>query len=367
MKIVYFTHSLSSDWNHGNAHFLRGLLRALRKRGHDAVAAERRRNWSADNLYADRGAWPFVRFGRIYPDLAVRTYGGGSCLREEVDRLTADADVVIVHEFSEPELVSAVAAARRDRNGFVALFHDTHHRAVTEPCEIRRFELAGFDGVLAYGDALAEVYRTEYAVPRVWTFHEAADTTVFRPMEAEKADDVVWIGNWGDEERTREIREYLVDSARCLEDLRFAVHGVRYPEGAVRELGSAGIDFRGWIANYDVPEAFARAKLTLHIPRGPYREMLPGIPTIRPFEAMACGIPMLCAPWEDTEGLFRPGRDYIPVASPGEMRDGIRRLSRDADARARIGESGVERIRARHTCDHRAEELEAVVAELTRV
>ena len=236
-------------------------------------------------------------------------------LDEEVDALTRGADLVIVHEFNEPELVGAVGHVRKRRGDFLLLFHDTHHRAACAAWQMARFNLQHYDGVLAYGDSLAEVYRRAFGQEHVWTFHEAADTTVFYPRGAEKRDDVVWIGNWGDEERSREIREYLVDSAAALPELRFAVHGVRYPEAGLREIREAGIDFRGWIANYHVPDAFARAKMTLHIPRGPYLDRLPGIPTIRPFEALACGIPLLSHPVARRRGALPGGRDYVPVRS----------------------------------------------------
>ncbi|HET8654661.1 MAG TPA: glycosyltransferase [Longimicrobiaceae bacterium] len=365
MKIVIFAHSLASDWNHGNAHFLRGLMRALAKRGHDVVACERWRNWSTDNLLADHGYAPLMEYARAFPDLQSRFYGRESSLDDEVDELTRGAALVLVHEFNDPELVRAVGDLRARRGDFALLFHDTHHRAASAPEQIAQFELTHYDGVLAYGRSLETVYRARFGWENVWTFHEAADVTVFHPREAEKEDDVVWIGNWGDEERTREIREYLVDSARLLPELSFAVHGVRYPESGLREIREAGIDFRGWIANHRVPEAFARARMTVHIPRGPYLALLPGIPTIRPFEAMACGIPLLSTAWNDVEGLFREGRDYLQIHSPTEMREQMLRLSRDEEARARLAESGRETILARHTCDHRAEQLESIFAEVT--
>lgn len=367
MRVVYFAHSVVSDWSHGNAHFLRGLLRALGERGHEVVACERRQNWSTESLFEDHGAEPIVEFARRFRDLDVRTYGEWDTILEEVDALTRDADLVVVHEFNEPELVGAVGRARRRRADFVALFHDTHHRAVSVPHQIERLNLRGYDGVLAYGDSLAEVYRRDFGFERVWTFHEAADTSVFRPLVREKTDDVVWIGNWGDDERTRETREYIVDSARRMPDLRFAVHGVRYPKAARKEIRAAGIEFRGWIANFRVPEAFARAKMTLHVPRGPYLDALPGIPTIRPFEALACGTPMLSTPWEDREELFRAGEDYLRVESPAEMREAVRRLATDEDERLRLAENGLETIRARHTCAHRAERLEAIYDDVAAV
>ncbi len=364
MKIVLFTHSLVSDWSHGNAHFLRGLARALTARGHEVVSCERWRNWATDELLEEQGAGPIVEFARLFPDLHIRVYGGWETIMDEVDELTRGADVVLVHEFNDPELIGAVGVARARRGDFLALFHDTHHRAATVPWQVARFNLMHYDGVLAYGASLAEVYRRDFGIDRVWSFHEAADVTVFKPVNATKTDDVVWIGNWGDDERSREISAYLVESARQLPELRFAVHGVRYPEAGRRAIEEAGIEFRGWIPNYKVPAAFARAKLTLHIPRGPYVSTLPGIPTIRPFEALACGIPLISTPWRDVEGLFRAGTDYLVARTPAEMREQILRLAHDEDARLSLAAHGLETIRARHTCGHRAEQLEAIVDRL---
>ncbi len=360
MRIVLFSHSLSSDWSHGNAHFLRGLVRSLQKRGHSVTSCERWRSWSSDNLYEDHGHGPFLEFARTFPDLDIQIYGAWDRIMDEADHLTRGADLVIVHEFNEPELVGALGLLRHRRDDFLLLFLDTHHRPVSAPWQTGRFNLQHYDGILAYGDSLARVYRETFGQEQVWTFHEAADTTVFHPRAAEQSDDVVWIGNWGDDERSGEIGEYLVDSARLLPELRFAIHGVRYPEQGLRSIREAGIEFRGWVANYRVPEVFARAKMTLHIPRGPYLQQLPGIPTIRPFEAMACGIPLISTPWPDVEGLFREGEDYLMVHSPPEMREQMLRLASDPDTRARLAESGLRTIRARHTCDHRAEQLDGI-------
>jgi spore maturation protein CgeB len=359
MRIVILAHSFVSDWSHGNASFLRGLCRALVRRGHRVVAAERWRNWSADSLYEEQGAGPIVQFARVFPELELRVWSERR-LRDDVTELTRGADLVIVHEFNEPALVDAVAAERRRRGDFLAFFHDTHHRAVTAPDQIRRLDLDGYDGVLAFGASLAEVYRREFGHRRVWVFHEAADTSVFRPLDRDRTGDVVWIGNWGDGERSRELHDYLVGAASALPELRFAVHGVRYPPDGLHALAAAGIEFRGWLANLDVPEAFARSKMTVHIPRGPYVRQLPGIPTIRPFEALACGIPLICAPWEDRERLFLAGTDYVPVSSPAEAIDWMRRLAVDDDARGRLAEAGLAAIRGRHSCDHRAEQLESI-------
>jgi len=367
MRVVFFVHSLISDWNNGHAHFLRGLMTALIRQGHEVLACEPWRNWSSDNLFQDHGAGPIVEFARRFPKLWIEVYSGREQIIAEIDRLTQGADLVIVHEFNEPELVGAVGDIRHRRRDFQLLFHDTHHRTVSVPYQIARLNLAHYDGVLAFGDVLANVYRSRFGIDRVWTFYEAADTSVFFPMDLEKTQDVVWIGNWGDDERSAEIHSYLIDSARALNELRFVVHGVRYPNEAISALHKAGIAYLGWVPNYRVPEVFAHSTMTLHIPRRYYRECLPGIATIRPFEALACGIPLLSLPWHDQEGLFRTGKDYLVVESPKEMRAAMARLAQDSELRERLAEHGLETIRAYHTCEHRAEELVDIYRQLGAV
>ena len=193
-----------------------------------------------------------------------------------------------------------------------------------------------------------------------WTWHEAADTRVFHPIASEKDGDLVWIGNWGDEERADTLREYLIRPVKEL-GLRAAVYGVRYPEPVLDELSKAGIEYKGWLANYRVPEVFSRYRLTIHVPRKPYVEALPGIPTIRPFEALACGIPLLSAPWHDAEHLFRPGADFLFAHCEMQMRDHMRMVLEYPEVAQRQAASGLETIVARHTCRHRVDELLEVI------
>jgi spore maturation protein CgeB len=201
---------------------------------------------------------------------------------------------------------------------------------------------------------------------RAWTWHEAADTNVFHPLRrGDFEGDVVWIGNWGDDERTAELREFLIEPIAALK-LRAKVYGVRYPEHALEALRKAGIEYGGWIANHRVPEIFARYRLTIHVPRRPYVESLPGIPTIRPFEALACGIPLVCSPWDDAEHLFTPGEDYLVARDGTEMKKHIRALLEDKQMARDLAEHGLATIRARHTCAHRVDELLNIYDEVKR-
>ena len=362
MRIVYFTHSLISCWNHGNAHFLRGVMRALLAAGHDVRIMEPAQSWSRDNLLAEHGAPAQHDFAEQFPMLADRV----TIMDDAIDAAVEGADLVLVHEWNEPSLVAAIGGKRTQGGRFTLLFHDTHHRMVSEPDAMARYDLSGYDGVLAFGETLSAAYRRQGWGHRVFTWHEAADTALFHPPIApQERAGAVWIGNWGDGERSQELRDYMLAPVRDL-GVPLDIYGVRYPEEAKAELARRGIVYHGWAANARAPEIFARHLFTVHVPRGFYVSHLPGIPTIRVFEALACGIPLLSSPWEDPEHLFSPGLDFLQARTPAEMRALMRDVINDPALRHSLALHGWETIQARHSCAHRAQELLAIAAGLQR-
>ena len=154
--------------------------------------------------------------------------------------------------------------------------------------------------------------------------------------------------------------EFLIQPLEAL-PLAARVHGVRYPEDATRALADAGIEYAGWLPNFRVPEVFARFRLTLHIPRLPYTRALPGIPTIRPFEALACGIPLISRAVGRLRALFTPGADYLVARDGQEMTKHIKALLHDKGMAREVSQrTGSKTILARHTCAHRVDELLAI-------
>jgi spore maturation protein CgeB len=357
MRVLMFYHSLVSDWNHGNAHFLRGIVAELLDRGHDVRVMEPRDGWSRANLLRDHGADALDGFGRAYPRLRSEIYDPAEI---DVDALLQQADLALVHEWNPHDLVARLGAAHSKHPGCRLLFHDTHHRSVTEPMSMSAYDLSGYDGVLAFGDVIRDLYLERGWAAAAWTWHEAADTRVFYPrVTADRQGDVVWIGNWGDEERTAELEEFLIGPIREL-GVKATLYGVRYPEPARRALARHGIAYGGWLPNYEVPAVFARHLVTIHVPRRPYVESLHGVPTIRPFEAMACGIPMISARWDQTGDLFAPGLDFLVARSGTEMTAHLRDLLANQERRRQLAAHGLATVRRRHTCAHRVEELLAI-------
>jgi spore maturation protein CgeB len=129
-------------------------------------------------------------------------------------------------------------------------------------------------------------------------------------------------------------------------------------------LLDAGIRYAGWLPNFEAPEVFAHHKVTVHIPRRPYVRTLPGIPTIRVFETLASGIPLICSPWDDVENLFRPGLDYLVARDGAEMTRHLRNILNDEPLRRSLIRHGLETIRSRHTCAHRVDDLLGICREL---
>ncbi|MEX2594630.1 MAG: glycosyltransferase [Anditalea sp.] len=359
MKVVMYYHSLISGWNHGNAHFLRGIYASLQRMEHEVIVYEPKGGWSLSSLLQDYGNQALENFNYNFPHLQTNFYDPKDYNLQE---MLEGADLVIVHEWNDPELVRTIGQYRLVKD-FTLFFHDTHHRAISAKEEMENFELIHYDGVLAFGNTLRNVYKQEGWHEQVWTWHEAADLDTYYPMDrGELIGDVVWVGNWGDEERTQEIHEYIIEPIKALH-LKAKFYGVRYPQHAIDSLEKAGIAYGGYLPTSSVAEIYSKYKATIHVPRRFYREHLHGIPTIRPFEAMSCKIPLLSAPWKDTEHLFTKGKDYLMAENGEEMTKLLDRVLSEEDFARSMTDQAYDTICSRHTCDHRAKELLEIYAE----
>jgi spore maturation protein CgeB len=354
MRVVMFYHSLVSDWNHGNAHFLRGVVTELIERGHSVEVYEPADGWSRSNLLSEFGQPALDCFQAAYPKLHSRLYNAKHL---DLECALNGVDLVLVHEWNDHDLVRRIGEHHRRHGEYVLFFHDTHHRAATAAGTMAAYDLKYYDGVLAFGRVIADIYLENRWAERAFVWHESADTRIFTPCCNGHYDgDLVWVGNWGDDERTRELHEFLLRPVQEL-GLKARVYGVRYPQHALDALKRAGIEYGGWLPNHDVPGVFGRYRMTVHVPRRPYTEALPGIPTIRPFEALACEIPLVCAPWNDSEAMFSPGRDFLVAADGKQMTQHLRDILNYPDFAKEIAAHGRQTILARHTCVHRVNEL----------
>ena len=181
MKFVLFYHSLVSDWNHGNAHFLRGVVRELMARGHEVALYEPADGWSRSHLLADHGERAVAEFQAAYP--GARLDRPTICRASISIGRSSGADVVIVHEWNAPELVARIGRHRAAGGGYRLLFHDTHHRAVSAPDRHAGVRArCATTACWRSAKCVRELYLRRGWARRVWTWHEAADIRLFRPI-----------------------------------------------------------------------------------------------------------------------------------------------------------------------------------------
>src|SRR5206468_1394293 len=111
--------------------------------------------WSRSNLVRDYGVPAIDAFHAAYPGLQSETYD-----IQTIDLHAAldGADLVLVHEWNDHDLVARIGDHHAEDRSYVLLFHDTHHRSVTEPGSMEAYDLAEYDGVLAFGDAIRDLY-----------------------------------------------------------------------------------------------------------------------------------------------------------------------------------------------------------------
>src|SRR5260370_19540934 len=196
------------------------------------------------NGMRDGGAAALAEAAALVSGAAVHTYDVNQI---DLDQAMDGADVAIVQEWNAPDLIAAIGRHRVGGALYTLLFHDSHHRSVPAPGDLDSFDLDGYDGVLAFGEAIRQIYLKRGWAQRAFTWHEAADTTLFRPAIAAQQDtDLICIGNWRDDERSRALSTHLIEPAATLV-LRACVHGVRYPDEVRTMLADRGIAYAGWV------------------------------------------------------------------------------------------------------------------------
>ncbi|MFN6943582.1 MAG: glycosyltransferase [Cytophagaceae bacterium] len=360
MKIRLFYQSLLSEYNHASANFLRGIVSELLYRGHDVKVFEPLRSECLESLISHYGDAPIKEFKSFYKNrLNSYIYEQEKLNLEEA---LHDADLVIVHEKSDPKLISEIGNHRQS-NDYKLLFHDSTYRRLVGNEGSFKYSLNNYDGLLAGCNSIKETYLKNGWIQKAWTFHEAIDSRVFYPYYSkEKEGEIVCIGNWVNGERASELEKYLIDPVNNLR-IRTSIYGVGYPEDFLEKCKSCNVSYKSWVANYRIPNVLTRYSLAMHIPRKPYYESVPGKPATGIFEAMACGVPVISSPWEDTDGLFNAESDYV-LSDERAMESAIRNLLKDRAMAMEIARNAMRTINKKHTCWHRVNLLGNICREL---
>jgi len=350
MKFVFLGLSISSSWGNGHATTYRGLLRALHERGHEVVFLERDVPWYADHRDLPRPS--FARVG-LYHSLLQ--------LRRSFAREVAQADCVVVGSYV-PEGI-AVCRWVLDQTSGVTSFYDidtpvTLARLERDDCEYLARELIPrFDFYLSFtGGPTLDLLEIEYGARSARALYCSIDPEHYFPTRTAEKWTLGYLGTYS-ADRQAALEQLVMAPACMLPRMNFVIAGPQYPAGVVWPPNVCRIEHLSPSRH----RAFYNSqRFTANLTRADMRAAGYS-PSVRLFEAAACGTPIISDDWAGLDEFFVPEEEILIANSTRDVIEILRQLS-PREARA-IGERARERVLAEHTAEHRAEELEITVSE----
>jgi spore maturation protein CgeB len=207
---------------------------------------------------------------------------------------------------------------------------------------------------------LLERLEREFGARRARPFYCMADARLYRPLDEEERWALGYLGTYS-AGRQPAVESLLLEPARALERERFVLAGPQYPPELVWPPNVERIEH---VPPEQHPSFYARQRFTANVTR-PAMVRAGWSPSVRLFEAAACGVPVISDRWEGLDAFFRPGSEILIADSPEDVVQAVRSISAE-EARA-IGAAARERVLAEHTPEQRARELEAHVRALEAV
>lgn len=350
LDIVILGLSITSSWGNGHATTYRALVRGLAARGHRVTFLERDAPW-----YAANRDLPHPPFGRAV------LYGSLDELRDAHALALRAADLVIVGSYV-PEGAAALRIVLELAHGTTAIYDIdtpvTLARLGRGDCEyLARDLVPRVDLYLSFtGGPTLERLERELGAPLARALYCSADPQVHRPSTAEPRWDLGYVGTYSTD-RQPALERLLVEPARRRARLRFAVAGPQYPADL---RWPPNLDRIEHLAPPDHAAFYAAQRFTLNVTRA---DMVRAgwSPSVRLFEAAACGTPVVSDPWRGIDTFFEPGREILIARSTGEALRIVDETSEEE--RRAMGARARRRVLAEHTAAHRARELEAFVRE----
>lgn len=349
MNIVILGLSITSSWGNGHATTYRGLVRELAARGHEVLFLERDVPWYAANR--DLPEPPYC---------STRLYRGLAQLRQRYTRHVREADLVIVGSYV-PEGVAVGEWVTETAEGLTA-FYDIDTPVTLGKLAAGDFEYLSPHLIPRYhiylsftgGPTLRRIEK-KYRSPMARALYCSFDPEHYFPEKRRIRWDLGYLGTYSDD-RQPTVEKLLVQPAKKSPDAKFIVAGPQYPDDIVWPRNVKRITH--------LPPSEHRAfynaqRFTLNVTRA---EMIRAgwSPSVRLFEAAACGIPIVSDWWDGLDSLFEPEREILIAESAADV---LRYLRMSDRARLRVGERARQRVIDEHTAGERAVQLERYVQE----
>nr|WP_298726187.1 glycosyltransferase [uncultured Steroidobacter sp.] len=344
-EIIFIGLSITSSWGNGHASTYRSLIRGLHRLGHKVLFLERDQPWYASNR--DAPILPYCQ-SRLYLDV------DELCTRY-TPRLRAAAAVIVGSYVDDGRRVCDWVL---DHANGVKAFYDidtpvTVARLQDDSCEyLRASQVPEFDLMLSFtGGPILERLERDFGARSAQPLYCSVDVDQHQPTGSRRDIELGYLGTYSDD-RQPALERLLNEPARRLPKRRFAVVGAQYPEHLVWPKNVQRIDH---MAPGSHAQFYGRQRFTLNLTRADMRKAGYS-PSVRLFEAAACGTPIISDEWAGIEELLEPGKEILLADSTEDVTQFIENLS-DAEAE-QIAAAARERICAEHSSVHRAEQLE---------
>jgi len=352
MKIVIYGLTITSAWGNGHATTYRSLVKALARRGHCVLFIEKDVAW-----YRNNRDLPEPEF------CTVRLYEDWTAEETSLIHAAADADAVIVGSYF-PDAIRATHALRALDRAPV-LFYD-----IDTPVTMAQLRVHGrceyleaglipqYAAYLSFtGGPLLQELEIRFGSPRALPFYCSVDPAIYKPSAVSERYhcDLSYLGTYA-KDRQPKLVSLLNGAAERLEDFSFIVAGAQYPEEARWPRNVRRITH---VAPPDHPSFYSSSRFTLNLTRD---DMVAAghSPSVRLFEASACGAAILSDPWTGLEDFLTPGEEILLPRDAYEVADILRNLPQSQ--REKLGMRARDRILAEHTSDHRARQFEEIVS-----
>jgi spore maturation protein CgeB len=345
LNIVILGLSITSSWGNGHATTYRALVRGLEQRGHEVLFLERDMPW-----YAAARDQSHPRRGRTV------LYRSVDQFKKKFHGAVRDADLVVVGSFV-PEGIALGKWVVETAAGVTA-FYDIDTPVTLAALERSESFYLSADLIRQYqlylsftGGPILERLEREYGSPMARALYCAVDADLYQPLALPTRWHLGYMGTYS-ADRQQVLQELLLDPASRCPNARMVVAGPQYPSGIEWPANVQRIEHLAPCAH---PAFYSRQAFTLNLTRA--NMVHAGYsPSIRLFEAAACGCPIISDWWEGLDTFFKVGEEILVADSPEQTLEYLLDLS--APEREAIGERARERVLSEHTALHRAAELE---------
>lgn len=350
MRIVILGLSITSSWGNGHATTYRALVRGLGARGHDVLFLERNAPWYEENRDLPQP-----------PYCTTRIYNRAADLEHLYADDLRDADAVIVGSYVPDgiQVANSVLTLARGCTAFYDIDTPVTLAALRRDAAqyIDRRQIPRFDLYLSFtGGPTLDRLQAEFGARRAWPLYCSVDPDVYfdDPLIARDRD-LGYLGTYS-LDRQPTLDALLLEPAARWRRGRFVVAGPQYPDTVVFPRNVERIEH---LSPSEHRAFYNRLRFTLNVTR---RDMIEAgySPSVRLFEAAACGTPIISDHWTGLDSFLTPGDEILIAHDPGTVLEYLKDMP-EAD-RSRIGRRARARVLASHTSGHRAMELEEYIA-----